>query len=239
MCKRNDLLVLMVSVVVFLAVCGRGYCAVLNVPSPGHPTIQSAIDAAVNGDEVIVAAGIYTGPGNSDIKIESKAITIKSTDGPESCIIDCQGNETEPHRGFTFSDNGSVLDGFTITNGYGTNNYAGGIFCTKDGTKITNCIVSNNSGKYAGGISILGNNTIISNCFIVGNNSYGVPENSNWGEGGGISSIGYQANTTLRNCVIAGNTAGEGAGVLCSSTEGSITITNCTIVDNIARNRGG
>jgi hypothetical protein len=50
----------------------------LNVPSITYPTIQSAIDDAVNGDVVIVADGIYTGAGNRDIDFLGKAITVCS-----------------------------------------------------------------------------------------------------------------------------------------------------------------
>ncbi len=48
---------------------------------------------------MLVADGIYTGEGNRDIDFLGKAITVRSENGPESCIIDCQGSEADPHRG--------------------------------------------------------------------------------------------------------------------------------------------
>ncbi len=87
-------------------------------------TIQAAIDAAVDGDEVIVADGTYTGVGNRDIDFKGKAITVRSENGPDNCIIDCE----REGRGFYFhngEDDRSILQGLTITNGYA--DHGGGI----------------------------------------------------------------------------------------------------------------
>ncbi|MHC4528674.1 MAG: BACON domain-containing protein, partial [Planctomycetota bacterium] len=94
---------------------------VLRVPTVGYPTIQAAIDAAEDRDVVVVADGTYTGPGNRDLDFEGKAITVRSENGPENCIIDCQGTPGEPHQAFYFHSGesaDSVVEGFTITNGY-------------------------------------------------------------------------------------------------------------------------
>jgi len=91
--------------------------------SSGHPfdAIQEGIDTAFNSYTVLVADGTYTGTGNRDIYFRGKAITVRSENGPVGCIVDCNGTETENHRGFIFDDdedNDSILDGFTIRGGY-------------------------------------------------------------------------------------------------------------------------
>jgi hypothetical protein len=106
--------------------------------------IQAAIDDSNDGDTIIVSDGTYTGDGNRDIDFLGKAITLRSENGPVNCIIDCQGSEADPHRGFTFHSGegpNSVLAGLTITNGarFG----AGGIHCEYSSPKITNCVITN------------------------------------------------------------------------------------------------
>ncbi len=61
--------------------------ATIHVPGD-QPTIQAGIDAAMDGDIVLVADGTWTGVGNRDIDFLGKAITVRSENGPDSCIID-------------------------------------------------------------------------------------------------------------------------------------------------------
>src|SRR4030042_7086242 len=42
-------------------------------------TIQAAVDVAVDGDTVVLQPGTYGGPGNCDVDLKGKAITIQST----------------------------------------------------------------------------------------------------------------------------------------------------------------
>jgi hypothetical protein len=72
---------------------------ILNVPGD-YPTIQEAIDSAVDGDEVVVADGVYTGSGNKNLNFHGKLITVRSENGPSTCTIDCEG----AGRGFIFEN---------------------------------------------------------------------------------------------------------------------------------------
>jgi hypothetical protein len=82
-----------------------------------YRTIQRGIDRTSGGCVVVVANGTYKGEGNRGLDFGGRAIIVRSENGPESCIIDCEG----AHRGFSFQSGegpDSVVDGFTIQNGY-------------------------------------------------------------------------------------------------------------------------
>jgi len=221
--------------------------------------IQAAINAANGGDTILVADGTYRGNGNRDIDFKGKAITLRSENGPANCFIDCQGSASEPHLGFYFhSDEGpdSVLDGFTITNGYHED--AGAILCTyipgggESSPTITNCIITHNQGKYAGAIECRYRcEPEISNCIISNNIGEYRGGINYWGEsqpvvsnciirgnsgqgGGGITTGGAHCYGTILNCLIVGNhSANLGGGIYWWSWGGSLTIINCTVADNL------
>lgn len=117
------------------------------------PTIKAGVDAAANGDTLLLADGVYTGSGNYEVSYRGKAITISSASGnPFGCVVDCQGSNNYYRRGFLFysmEGPGSVLQGVTIINGYG---YEGGaIWCWRASPTIRNCIISHNVATHAGG----------------------------------------------------------------------------------------
>ncbi|MCD6386466.1 hypothetical protein J7M23_11915, partial [Candidatus Sumerlaeota bacterium] len=96
----------------------------ISVPDD-YPTIQSAIDASTEGDEIIVSPGRYY----EHINFNGKNIILRSTDPTSptivaSTIID--GTHISSVVTFSGSESTScVLSGFTITHGNAP--YGGGI----------------------------------------------------------------------------------------------------------------
>ncbi len=151
-------------------------------PNNLYSNIQAAVDAAGDGDTILVADGTYTGPGNTEINPDGKAITIRSANGPTRCIIDCQGNEYNQIRAFTivnYESQDTVIEGFTLTggwiNGGGSQDQhrGGGILIRNSSPTIRNCIVTGNYAKYGGGIQFKGGlpgvACLVENCTIHGN----------------------------------------------------------------------
>src|SRR5258708_36117955 len=86
--------------------------ATIQVPA-NYPTIQSAINAANSGDTVLVDPGTYV----ENINFNGKAITVTSSNGPVTTIID--GNHNGTVVTFNHSETAAaVLSGFTIRNGF-------------------------------------------------------------------------------------------------------------------------
>jgi len=135
-----------------------------------YTTIQEGINAASDGDTVLVADGIYTGNNNKNLTWDGneKHLVVKSENGAENCIIDCNGE-----KGFNFNDSHQdttdVISGFTITNG-NTGIYCNrGIYGEEMSITIEYNIIKENCSGWAYGIIIMNclaivkNNTIINN----------------------------------------------------------------------------
>ena len=204
-------------------------------------TIQAAINAATAGDVVILQPGTYTGNGNRDINFIGKAVIIRGATGnPNDCIIDCQGNSSNPHRGFKFisgEDGNSVLEAIKITNGYGQlegpysagyfYSSGGAIYCNGSSPSLNNCIIINNSAQLGGGFCNINSNPIIRDCLI--------SNNSSTNNGGGIWN--YYSNPKIINCAVSGNHSFVGGGIY--NGYSGPTITNCVIGNNSADYGGG
>lgn len=226
---------------------------ILRVPSQ-YSTIQAAINAAVDGNLVLVADGTYWGTDNRDIEFFGKDITVASEHGPYECFIDCEN--TGPAFYFHHNeDYGSVLQGFTIQRGGGPI-HGGGISCYQSSPRIRDCIIRFNttySGGHGSGIYCYKANPLLENCIIT--------RNSTASYGGGIYS--YYSSPVIKNSVLFDNSAYEGGGLYaylhapvidhcvidnnCASTYGSgirantssIIITNSVIMNNSGTNAVG
>ena len=177
------------------------------------PTIQAAIDGAVDGDVVELANGTFVGDGNRDIEFRGHAIILRSQLGDrDSCIIDCQASETDQHRGLVFSsdeDSMTVLSGITITNGYVVgdwpNGLGGGILCGGASPKIANCAIRS---CYGSGMAAEECTSQILSCSFT--------DNYTWESGGGLY-CRSSCSVTLHGCTFESNNAYvEGGGIYCT-----------------------
>jgi len=117
--------------------------------------IQAAIDAAVDGDVIILRRGHY---GDQSIDFEGKAITIRSADPTDpnvvaATIIDA-GGENRSCVVFAQSEGSdSVLDGVTIRNAGDSGIYIDNAGPTIRRCVIEQCVIDENIGGEGGGFA--------------------------------------------------------------------------------------
>jgi FlgD Ig-like domain len=197
-----------------------------------YPTIQSAVNAATHGDVIELANGIFTGDGNRDIDFEGRKLIVQSASGnPDSCVIRCDGSETEPHRAFyihTFEDSTALISSITMKGGY---EFQGGaILCLGSSPTITNCVFYQNTAiDDGGGVCCFdASSPTFRDCKFVANQS---------GERGGgvICMLGIPS---FYDCEFRSNEASDGGGLYVSHVQPAI-IEDCAWIENIAYSVGG
>ena len=100
---------------------GVSHADIMTVPGE-YPTIQAALDASSDGDQILVAPGNY--PEN--ISFPPFAVHLVSPAGPAVTIID-GGQQSSVVQFLPGCPEGAILEGFTLTNGFWS--FGGGIYC--------------------------------------------------------------------------------------------------------------
>jgi hypothetical protein len=275
----------------FLLIAGGLLCAALaasattryvnlNNPAPASPytnwvtaatNIQHAVNVAAVGDDILVTNGVYqTGAtvvyGMSNRVAVTKAVTVRSVNGPAATSIVGFGPNGSNAIRCVFLTNAALLAGFTLTNGatqtsddWYTNQSGGGVWCESPSAVVSNCVLTGNlaylwgggafggtlnDSEFTGNVANSGGGSCsgtLNNCKLTGNLAYQ--------SGGGA----YDG--TLNNCALTGNSAHFGAGV-CEGTLNNCvlagnsagyyaggatfgTLNNCTLVGNSASVHGG
>ena len=189
------------------------------VPSQ-YSTINSAISAAVTGDTVIVAPGIY----NEQMSIDSKSITIRSSGGPGVTKID-----RSFASGTIFSISGATTDTVTIEGFTITRWEAQAWMSTSNGPTVVmrndRCLQGGSGVQLSGGadLTVEDNDWILIG--IISWNSYPI-------KGGGSSAI------TLRGSTFQGLGAGQG-GVVYATSGDAVVIEDSRMTGCTSGNQGG
>lgn len=208
------------------------------VPSQ-YATIQTAVDHAFDGDEIIASPGTYTGETFVD-----KSLIIRSTDPNDPAIVDSTIIDGLSATGcFDFS-NGSTakqfeLSGFTIQNSLRST--YGGVYLSSGTLNIKNCCFSfhRDYAVYSGSSSVLN----ITGCKFIGNTTSVSASSVVYSKGWlTVNRCLFLRNyktplsfsnsyTYIYNSVFALNIATENASAI-YGIYGRAKIYNCTIADN-------
>jgi fibronectin-binding autotransporter adhesin len=222
-----------------------------------YPTVQSAIDAAVNDDTILIGKGRYV----ENLNTEGKKITLQGS-GRGGVILDGNGKGTVidiPGKKLV------VVSDVTITRGFGD---GGGILVHENADlNLRHSIVTSNHSTVTGGAirvstdNLAGNLTIV-DCLITNNDAAegggGVAgdlqrskidirdstfaRNSGGpGAGGAIGFFGLGAQISIDHTDFSGNMAAMGGGILIDThtIHSELRLTNSNIVDNVATGKHG
>lgn len=219
----------------FVSVIALPAEATLRLVPQQYVTIRAAIQDSNDGDEIVIAPGLYRGEGNRDLDFEGRRITIRSVTPSDptvvaSTVIDCQGTDTDPHRAFTFvsgEGDDSRLLGLTMTGGFAPiapidpwlRRSGGAILLLGSSPRIDGCVFAENKADYGGAVGCWesSNPTLINSTFIANSAAFD-----------GAAILARDSGPTIVDCTFRAN---SGTVISCSGS-GAATIAGCTIADN-------
>jgi hypothetical protein len=202
-------------------------------PQP-FQTIQRGINAAQNGDLVLVADGTYSGGGNVNVNFGGKNLTLRSLGGAAACAFGGGGGAVPACTFQNGETREAILDGFTIRgdvfssggisifNGsnptitrcrianivLGAHTAGGGIYIRESSPLIDGCTFAGNRAQRGGGMHITNGSPTIANCTFLGNSAVPAPDiemDFNPSSGGAIDTAG--GSPIIANCTFSTNKA--------------------------------
>ncbi|MBK8232110.1 MAG: right-handed parallel beta-helix repeat-containing protein [Candidatus Eisenbacteria bacterium] len=185
-----------------LLVGGTAHAVVRNVPME-YPTIQAALDSCVSGDRVVVAPGVYSGPGNIDLDFRGVDVTCASSGGPGVTTI--HAGAPGRHGGFALrggESRAALIMGFTIVGGEAVR--GGGISCLGASPTIRNCFVRDCGASEGGGIYLQNSHALVQNVTV--SNCRATAEAGTSGHGGSAVTV-LDSDASFEDCAFSGNLA--------------------------------
>ena len=176
------------SIVAGLLFAGTAFADIINVPAD-YPTIQGAVDAANNGDEIVVAPGTHQASNTAEavVHINNKSLIIRSSDGFDVTTITGAAPSNQVGILITGTDTDCRIEGFRISNRI-TEDRGAGLRATGEvNLLLRNLAIEGNTANNGGAGLFVENlpNVVMQDCRISGNRCLQGGDS----QGGGILSL--------------------------------------------------
>jgi len=213
---------------IVLGTASLSFAATLEVPGD-YATIQSAVDAAVDGDIVNIASGTYA----EQVDITGKAIELRG-EGSSSTTLDGTSFVGTILKVSSVSSGTAVVRDLGFINGsavYPLGPDGGGLYGYYSNIDVHDCSFWNNVAEnWGGGLNLFQCTSAITGCEFSENAT------THWYDGGGMAV--RQSSISVTSCNFTNNTAvGQGGGMLFMASD--VDISNCNFTNNHAGNGGG
>jgi predicted outer membrane repeat protein len=204
----------------------------------GLCSIQIAIndERVVDGDVLVLADGVYTGGGNTEIVMADKRLTIRSASGdPTACTIDLENQEgawgIRYPSGTDYT--GSRVEGIGIHNA-GNGNEAGAILMDGSGELVLEGCRFEGNASLAAVRTFSASNIVLTGCeFSENTGSYAVyataVEATDCIVAGNQSGFFVYGNSTFTDCRFESN---QSAGLHMDGGVANVTLRRCDFIDN-------
>lgn len=201
-------------------------------------SLDAALAAAVDYDRTLVFLATGTYPRTEPVALSNDVWLVGETGNPADVTVRGAYSSKTPFRVFNISKAGTKIDSLTVSGGYIQNNgtYGAGVYMT--GGTVTNCIITGNycGGKTSrcAGIYMASAGCVVSHCVITNNSTARQTDAgtsiTDWSAGG--TALAMVKSGTVRNCLIAGNTASkDNIGAIVAVHDG--VFINNTVADNV------
>jgi hypothetical protein len=187
-------------------------------------SLQAVINQSVENSVIIAAPGVYSGPRNTNLDLDSRTVDIISEKGFNHTVIDCE--MTGGAASFTTTANFRVvIDGFSIRN---CETKCGGalIFRQRSLTRVTRIDEAGRDASQCHGRQCLAT-PVLKNCFLYTNAA------SSLG-GAVLITEGYPV---FEDCIFFRNSANSGGAVYIRG--GAPVFRRCLFYGNVAETNGG